>query len=231
MRCSTMRAFLCLCLLAFGSHLQAQAPATPDCFSKPYGEGTVSYPVFIQISVDEVDEGRYWGCLNAAGKVTKIYATAKLASYSLVMPTFDSSDSTPQKQMEKVWRANVQQDCRGPTAEPRLKAVCDLAIARARVRFAPLPPARQTSHEVAPLAGATDRPARRVVNGALVTIPETKTRVGELTITDKPLRVDTGVDCDESVQPTFPSGSDLWMAVVGQPTDLRWLCRKRNRTS
>lgn len=78
--------------------------------------------------------------------------------------------------------------------------------------------AKVYTHAVMPNPASTEpvptRPARKVVNGVLTTFTN-------------PPRVPVGTDCDLDVLPTFPSGTDVWAAVVGQPTDLRWACRKK----
>lgn len=78
----------------------------------------------------------------------------------------------------------------------------------------PPPPPAVYTHAVAPLTGTIDRPARKIINGALVTY-------------SKAARALIGTDCDITVTPTFPSGTDLWAAIPGQANDLRWLCRKK----
>lgn len=73
----------------------------------------------------------------------------------------------------------------------------------------------QYTWEVAPLSNSVDRPSRKVVDGKLITYPN-------------PIRVNVGINCDNRIAPTFVSaGADLWMAVVNQPSDLRWVCRKK----
>lgn len=78
--------------------------------------------------------------------------------------------------------------------------------------------AKVYTHAVAPNPASTElvptRPARKVVNGVLTQITN-------------PPRVPVGTDCDLTVQPTFPSTTETWAAAVGQPSDLRWACRKK----
>lgn len=115
------------------------------------------------------------------------------------------------------WDANVGADyCANPTG-PKVDSCAELKTLLDRDRPVYTPPVAYT-HIVAPNPQSTavppTRPSRQVVNRAMQPMKS-------------PVYVPTGTNCDLTVQPTFPSGADVWAAVVGQSTDLRWLCRKR----
>lgn len=65
---------------------------------------------------------------------------------------------------------------------------------------------------VAPLTSG-QRPSRAVVDGKLV-------------IQVAPIYVPVGTPCNPGLDPVFTTTSGSWMAVTGQATNLRWLCKK-----
>lgn len=96
------------------------------------------------------------------------------------------------------------------------RALWARAVMYGRVYMQDKKPGPVYTHAVAPLTNATTRPASRVVNGVRTPI-----------YGNEAPRVQIGSNCDLTITPTFPSGSDVWAAVVGQANDLRWLCRKK----
>ena len=88
-------------------------------------------------------------------------------------------------------------------------------VVKTCVKLITAPVAPVYTHSIAPLSGATDRPARRV-NAA-----------GQLETYSNPARAPIGTNCVLTTLPLFASGADVWAAVVGQPSNLRWLCRKK----
>lgn len=58
------------------------------------------------------------------------------------------------------------------------------------------------------------RPSREVLNAVLT---EMKT----------PTYLPAATQCDPSVRPIFKTTIGIWMAVKGQPNNLRWVCRKQ----
>lgn len=209
---------LLLAVLAIAAN--AQSPQPDDCIWRshwtPFGTG--SEQVY---GVSEADGVRvaWWGhwCPRADGTWRQVgqrcvigRACMDVASLTSLLDTAARSADPLQALRDARARLDV-------APLPSEQAAWDLALrdvtaAAARVR--PEQAVYRSTHEVAPLSGYTDRPARQVVDGKLVEIKN-------------PPRVSTGVDCAMGVEPQFPSGSYVWAAVVGQAHDMRWYCRRR----
>lgn len=197
------------------------ALAAPPCMPGLYGTqvGNADYA-----RTDDGWHGHFF-CRDSLGRV-QAYVFACVHGSCLPLGTFAERVTTmkrganPLQTLQAAWDTEFGNKC--ATATGALKKVCDAGFEAARLNFPageppapvvtpPLPPAEVW--EIVPIASG-NRPSRQVVNGALVTMPA-------------PVYLPVLTACDAGVQPVFITSAGSWMAVSGQPADLRWLCRKR----
>lgn len=206
------RAIACL-LLA----LSGLAHAAPSCMPGLYGT-----------QVGNADYARtadgwygYFYCRASNGSVSPavfacVHGSCQPLGTFAEQVTAMKRGTNPVDTLKASWDAQFGNKC--ATATGSLKKVCDAGFEAARVNFpAGEPPPVVTPPadvwEIVPIASG-NRPSRQVVNGALVTMAA-------------PVYMPVLSACDATAQPVFVTSAGSWMAVAGQPADLRWLCRKR----
>lgn len=199
-------------------------PQWPDAKNEPWARGQHGWYAYGWCKGDDGAPKRYY-LICAHGLDCPTWDTVGIKMGSL---GFEAQNTSKQAAYGAWWDQAVGSTnyCDPATlvADTPKKRACDELMAlmeRDKPEYTPpapppVPPAY--THSVAPNPQSTavppTRPSRQVVDGVLKTMT-------------KPVYVPVGTDCDTSVLPTFPSGSDVWATVVGQPTNLRWLCRAK----
>lgn len=206
--------------LLLAALMMPSAHAAPPCMPGLYGTqvGNADY--------QRTDDGwfGYFYCRSSTGRVVgNVFACVH--GSCLPLGTFVDRVTSmkrgadPVQTLQAAWDAEFGNKCEAATGA--LKTVCDQAYAAARANFpsdtpAPPPPPPPPPAEVWEIAPSTSgqRPSRKVVNGQLVTM-------------SSPAYLPVGTACAFAVTPSFTTTAGTWMAVDGQPADLRWLCRKK----
>lgn len=215
------RLFLALVLAAAA----LPAVAAPSCLPGFYGE-----PVG-QILAKRTSSGWYVGgfCRMAAGGfghwgIACVHGTCAPVGTFAETVSGHLRSADPASAAASAWDSSIKPAPCGK-ATGSLKTVCGemyAALWEARPWGVPVDaaatepvvdPPPVEAWEVSPIASGR-RPSRKVVAGELVAMP-TPVYVAQLT------------NCLPEVSPTFVTTAGTWMAVAGQPADLRWLCRKK----
>lgn len=209
-----LRRLLLLLVLALSPVL---TQAAPPCMPGLYGTqvGNADYA--------RTDDGWHanFYCRGADGRVVPVVLACVHGS-CMPIGTFVDRVTTlkrgesPVETLKAAWDAEFGNKCE--TATGPLKSVCDAAYVAARENFprgvaAPAPDAPAELWQIAPSTSGT-RPSRKVVNAALITMSSA-------------VYLPAGTACAVSTTPTFATTAGTWMAVQGQPPELRWLCRKK----
>lgn len=200
-----MRTFFALIIWFACGVANAQAPAVPACFAKPFGSGT-----YAVTRVTTAGEWSYWWCpqTKAYPFGWELIIVAKRDGYKPVVPSLESM--TIAQSLAAIWKTNVTTPC----SDVSIKALCDEAKADAGAKGSPAFP----KFVVAKNGTILTRPV-------FAYVPATSTAPASIGPVILTRRATVGAGCDCVIRGLINAGNP-YCAVDAQPVNEITLCSK-----